>query len=283
MTEPPLPDVAGVEHRWETVNGFRMHYAEAGAGDPLVLVHGWPQHWWMWRDYFGRLSQRYRVIAPDLRGHGWSEKPRSSYRKRELADDLLALLDRLDLDTVRLVGHDWGAVTSVLLAAAHPERVQRLMVLSIPHPWQRRPDLRTAAVGTYQFALAGPWGRYAIRNGFMRRMLKMGRSLGSFSEDEIECYQAIQREDDAVAASVRMYRTFLARELVPWTRGGFVPERLHVPTLWLIGERDALARQADDGYLDHTDDMTLEFVPGANHFMPEELPQTVLDRMLEFL
>ena len=283
MTLPPLPQLSGVEHHDATVNGFRMHYAEAGSGDPLVLLHGWPQHWWMWRDLIGPLAKRFRVIVPDLRGHGWSEKPRSSYRKQEFADDVVALLDALGLDRVRLAGHDWGAITSLLVAAGHPERIERMVAMSVPHPWQRKPDPIAMAATTYQLVLSGPWGRFAIQNGFMRQMLKMGRSIGSFSAEEIQTYEAIQREPDAVAASVQVYRTFVTREMPEWLRGRFVPGRLTVPTLWLVGEHDVLARNSDDGYRGHADEMTLEKIPGANHFMPEEMPDRIVERMLAFL
>jgi pimeloyl-ACP methyl ester carboxylesterase len=283
MTLPPIPELPGVTHHRQDVGGFELHYAEAGSGEPLVLLHGWPQHWWMWRDLIGPLAERYRVIAPDLRGHGWSDKPRSSYRKSELAADVVALLDRLGLERVRLAGHDWGAITSLLVAATHPERVERLVSMSVPHPWQRRPDPVAALATSYQLVLAGPWGRFAIPHGFMRWMLKAGRSIGSFTPAEVEMYQAIQREPDAVAASVHMYRTFLRREIWPLVRGSLVPGRLTVPTLWLVGEHDILAKRSDDGYRAHTDDMTLELVPGANHFMPEELPAQTADRILQFL
>jgi pimeloyl-ACP methyl ester carboxylesterase len=283
MTLPPIPSVAGLEHRDATVNGIRLHYAEGGSGEPLILLHGWPQHWWMWRDLVGPLSQRFRLIVPDLRGHGWSDKPRSSYRKHELAGDIVALLDELGLDRVRLAGHDWGAITGLLIASGHPERVERFVAMSVPHPWQRRPDPIAMAATTYQLVLSGPWGKFAIQNGFMREMLKRGRSIGSFSDDELEMYEAIQREPDAVAASVQLYRTFVTREMLPWLRGSLVPDRVTVPTLWLVGEHDILARNSDEGYRDHADDMTLERVDGANHFMPEELPDQIAERMLAFL
>ena len=283
MTLPEVPRLPGVEHRRASVRGIGIHYAEAGAGEPLVLLHGFPQHWWMWRDLIGPLAERFRVIAPDLRGHGWSDKPRGSYRKAELAEDVVGLLDELGLDRVRLAGHDWGAFASLLVATSHPERIERMVVMSVPHPWQRRPDPVALLATSYQLVLAGPWGKFAIRNGFVRQMLKMGRSVGSFSAEEIEMYDAIQREDDAVAASVQMYRTFLTREMPSLVRGNFVAGRLTVPTLWLVGEHDVLARGADDGYEGHADDMTLERIPGANHFMPEEMPAAIAERMLAFL
>ena len=279
------PDLPGVEHRWETANGIRIHYAEAGEGEPVVLQHGWPQHWWMWRHLIGPLAERFRVIVPDLRGHGWSDKPRSSYRKTELLDDTLALADRLGIDRFRYVGHDWGAYVGMLAALREPERVERLVALSIPHPWQKRPpDPRVVANGVYQLVLAGPLGRIAVQQlNFGRVIFRRGRSAGSFSDEELAMYEDILREGDAAEATVRLYRSFLLHEFGPWANGDFKEMRLTVPTLWLVGDKDPLAKTADGGYRDHSDDMTLECIAGASHFLPEELPQTVRERVLAFL
>lgn len=87
-----------------------MHVALAGPDDgpPLLLVHGWPQHWWEWRHVIPALAERFRVIAPDLRGFGWSEVPAGGYEKEQLASDMLALLDTLGIERVSWIGHDWG-------------------------------------------------------------------------------------------------------------------------------------------------------------------------------
>jgi pimeloyl-ACP methyl ester carboxylesterase len=103
-----LPHVDGVEHRFLELPGLRVHVAEAGEGEPLVMLHGWPQHWYEWRHLIPSLAKRYRVICPDLRGLGWTDAPPSGYEKEELASDVLALLELLGLDRVKLVGHDWG-------------------------------------------------------------------------------------------------------------------------------------------------------------------------------
>src|SRR5215212_3618132 len=131
-----LPPVNGVRHRTVSVNGIDMHVAEAGDGPPLLLVHGWPQHWWCWRHLIPALSQRYRVLAPDLRGMGWSSAPEGPYDKQTFADDLLALLDAEGIERTRIIGHDWGGYASFLLALGHPERVERLVGLDIPPPWR---------------------------------------------------------------------------------------------------------------------------------------------------
>jgi pimeloyl-ACP methyl ester carboxylesterase len=130
-TTAGMPSVPGVTHRFVDANGVTLHVAEAGSGPPLLLLHGWPQHWWCWRLLIPRLAESYRVIAPDLRGFGWSGAPRGSYAKSTFAADVLALLDIEGLDRVRLVGHDWGGYTSFLLALEHPERVERMVALDI--------------------------------------------------------------------------------------------------------------------------------------------------------
>jgi pimeloyl-ACP methyl ester carboxylesterase len=283
-----MPQVAGVEHRYELVDGLRLHYAEAGPadGDVVLLQHGWPQHWWLWRDLIGPLSDRFRVIAPDLRGHGWSQKPAGDYRKDALMRDLLGLLDRLEIERVSWVGHDWGAYTGMLAALRHPERIERFVALSIPHPWQQsRSVLDIASSAWYQVVLSAPVvGKLVIgRLGFPRLVLKAARTKGSYTDEELETYMAVLREPDAVEASMRMYRHFLLHELVPAVMGGFKEERLTVPTRWIVGEEDRVSGKADEGYRDHADDMTLEKLPGVGHFIPEEVPDLVRERVIEFV
>src|SRR4051812_26655087 len=125
MNDIPLPQVEGVSHHYATVDGVRLHYAEAGRGDPLVLLHGWPQHWWMWRDLIAPLAEHYRVICPDFRGLGWSDVPPSGYSLPRQTADFIGLFDELGLERVRLVGHDWGLVVSFWMCLHHPERLEQ--------------------------------------------------------------------------------------------------------------------------------------------------------------
>jgi pimeloyl-ACP methyl ester carboxylesterase len=284
---PPIPQLDGVRHEYARVRGVQLHYAEAGSpsAPPVVLQHGWPQHWWMWRDLIPPLAERYRVIVPDLRGHGWSEKPAGDYRKDELMRDMLALLDELGIERVRYAGHDWGAYVGLLASLRHPERIEQFVCLSFPHPWQvDRSIPRLVSSGWYQLVLAAPVvGKLAIgRLGMPRLMLQKGRAKGSYTDAEIETFTDVLREPDATEASMRMYRHFLMREMVPAVTSGFKEERLSVPTRWIVGERDPVAGFADQGYRDHADDMTLEKVPGVGHFLPEEAPDLLRERVLGF-
>src|SRR3954453_5828464 len=95
-----MPTVVGVTPRFVDVGDTRIHVAEAGDGPPLLLLHGWPQHWWCWRYPIPPLAQTHHVLAPDLRGWGWSAAPAGSYDKRTFADDMVALLDAEGLESV---------------------------------------------------------------------------------------------------------------------------------------------------------------------------------------
>ncbi|MFI5121970.1 MAG: alpha/beta fold hydrolase, partial [Vicinamibacteria bacterium] len=133
-----LPHVDGVTHRFVGANGIVFHVALAGSAndDPVLLLHGWPQHWYEWRHLIPQLADRHRVLALDLRGFGWSDAPRRGYLKEQMATDVLAVLDALGLDRVKLVGHDWGGWIGFLLCLRAPERVDRYLALGITHPWQ---------------------------------------------------------------------------------------------------------------------------------------------------
>lgn len=135
-----LPHVDGVSHRWVEARGLKFHVAEAGSGDDVVLcLHGWPQHWYEWRHLLPALSDRRRVLALDLRGFGWSDAPRGGYEKENLADDVLAVLDALGIQRVKLVGHDWGAgvAGSVSTVPQGTAPLDRYLALNILHACRR--------------------------------------------------------------------------------------------------------------------------------------------------
>jgi pimeloyl-ACP methyl ester carboxylesterase len=280
----PIPELPGVEHRFAEVRGVRIHYAEAGEGPPLVLQHGWPQHWWAWRELIGPLAETHRVICPDLRGLGWSEGSRSGYEKPELAKDLLALLDALELEQVGLIAHDWGAFVGFLVCLEHPERFSKFLALSIPHLWppEGPPDPRRLLRLWYQVVISAPvLGPLAIKGGFPRAILQKARVQGKFSDVELELYETTLRQPASVHASAQIYRTFLRGEVIPLARGAYRSQRLTVPTVLMVGDRDAIGKDMGEGFRDHADDMKLEWVPGIGHFLPEEDPGAVLARARE--
>jgi len=140
-----------------------MHIVEAGQPDAptVLLLHGFPQHWWEWRKVISPLAERYRVIAPDLRGAGWTDAPAHGYSVEEILADVLALLDQLGLRRIGLVAHDFSALVGFRLCFDHPERVAAFLCLG-PHPTcaSSRTCLQVSrSCGSSQLSPRPAWGR----------------------------------------------------------------------------------------------------------------------------
>ncbi|HEX2016993.1 MAG TPA: alpha/beta hydrolase [Solirubrobacteraceae bacterium] len=286
---PPLPEVTGVSHRFVIANGVRLHVAEAGSPEapPLLLVHGWPQHWWMWRLMIPDLARTHRLICPDLRGLGWSEQPAQGYEKETLAADMMAVLDELGIERASWLGHDWGAFCGLLAALRHPDRIERLMVLSVPHLWPSREERlnpRRMASFAYQLPLSAPvLGARLMRAGATRQVLRRGRAVGHYSEHELRSYDQILRTPNGARATVGYYRSFVTRELPAILTGRYSRSHLRPPTRLLIGTRDPIGAGAKlDGPIDNAPGLEVEWVPGAGHFLPEERPDLVAERAQRF-
>jgi pimeloyl-ACP methyl ester carboxylesterase len=268
------------------VDGVRLHVAEAGEGPPVVLLHGWPQHWWAWRHLIPRLAEDHRVLAPDLRGWGWSDAPPGDYAKATFASDLLGLLDAEGIDRARLVGHDWGGYAAFLLALGRPDRVERLVALDVPPPWGAPPRPRHLALpllASYQVALATPWlGPRLMTSGprFVRTIIRGGSGPRiEWTDPELDVYADVLREPARARASAACYRTFLTREVPASVSGGPGPDDLRVPSLLAMGEASALRRVIDPR---PAANLRVESIPGAGHFLPEEAPHEVLELVSEF-
>lgn len=133
-----------IEFSFIEVNGVKLHMAEKGKGPVVLLLHGWPEFWYSWREAFRILPDGFRIIAPDLRGYNKSEKPRklSDYALAKLVDDVLGIIDYTAEQKVHLVGHDWGGVIAWQVAIQHPERLKDLVILNCPHPEAFRQALK---------------------------------------------------------------------------------------------------------------------------------------------
>ena len=284
------PELPGVSHRYVDAGGLRVHVAEAGDPDapPVVLLHGWPQHWWMWRKVIPLLAPEHRVICPDLRGHGWTDAPDWGYDKEQFATDLLATLDALELDRVCLAGHDWGGWTGFLACLRAPERFERFLALSIPHLWQR-PDPRGILYLWrlyYQVLIGAPgFGEWLMTTqpGFLHRGIRNdGPDPSAWTEADLRLYSDRLREPDRAHASSLVYRTFLTRELPALAAGRYRDKRLTVPGQLVVGEDDPVVRPSSLRGLDeHADDFSVEFADGCGHFVPEQRPQLVAELALD--
>jgi pimeloyl-ACP methyl ester carboxylesterase len=269
------PELPGVTHEYLNAGGLRMHVALAGAQDapPLLLVHGWPQNWWSWRHVIPALAERFRVIAPDLRGFGWSEAPSDGYDKQQLAGDLLALLDALELERVTWIGHDWGAFSGFLAALSAPERIEQMLALCIPHPWVK-PNIGLLAVMlSYQGPISVPFLGEHLADPMVRRILQFGRFGEPLDAADVDIFA----EHIPPAVTVAMYRTFLTRELLPMARGRYAHDQLQVPTTVILGKADAVSRGVPAGAVDGQPNLRVELLERVAHWVPEQRPQAVID------
>jgi pimeloyl-ACP methyl ester carboxylesterase len=282
-----LPHVDGMTHRMLDVHGLRMHVAEAGSGPPVLLLHGWPQHWYAWRRVAPLLAGEHRVICPDLRGFGWSDAPSGAYDKATLGRDIIGLLDVLELDRVELIAHDWGAWIGFILCLEHPERFAHYLALNIYTPWPEPPSVGAIPVLArlwYQVALATPLlGETLIRRtGFVGKLITAGAVHRAWSEEDLRVFTAPLRRRERADASVHLYRTFLLRELPRFLGGEFRGRRLTVPTLLLHGTRDlAIDHRALGQWESHAEEMHVELREDSGHFIAEELPELVAARAKE--
>jgi pimeloyl-ACP methyl ester carboxylesterase len=275
-----IPDVAGVAHEFVDAGGLRTHVALAGEGPPVLLMHGWPQHWYLWREVIPRLAPHARVIAPDFRGFGWSDGPPSGYEMDQLKRDMLALLDELGVQELSIAGHDWGGFVGCLLALEHPERVKSFLALNVIPPWPARDRrvLRDAWRLIYMPLLACP--------GLGRRLGRAAAARGlrdsGLPDGDVEAFVSRFRGERG-RVTERVYGSFL-RSLPGFVRGRYSASDLRVPSRLVFGTRDPVltARAAEDAAA-QTELLVLELVPDAGHFVVDEKPELVADRLLALI
>ena len=274
---PPCP---GVEHAFVDTGALRVHVAQAGDPDapPVILLHGWPQHWWCWRGVIPRLAERHRVHAIDLRGHGWTQITPGGYEKEQFASDLLATMDALGIERAALAGHDWGGWTAQLAGLRAPQRFSTIALLNISGLWSEpRDTLPDAWRLLYQPVLALPVLGPAIQRS---AALPRARARQGVPPDAAAVFAARLREPGRAEAGSKVYRSFVVREMPGLLRGRYDHERLRVPVRMLYGEDDSVIRPGMlKGLAAHADDFALERVPDTGHFIADQRPELVAERL----
>lgn len=284
-----MPQFPGVRHRFVGAGDLKMHVAVAGQGEPVILLHGWPEHWYAWRAVIPPLAERYQVLAPDLRGFGWTDIAWKGFDKENMAGDILRLMDALEIERARIVGHDWGGWIGFLLALGHPERVSQLAVLGVASPWARPTpgNLLAARRLSHMVTLAAPYAAQRLLQhhpGYIRRLIRRwAHDRSRFDKEDFRIYSRDLRSPTRARASALLYRTFVLRELLPVMAGRYRRLRLGTPTLILHGKRDgAVAPRLVAGGERQADDLRVELLPDVGHFPHEERPEAVAEKLIDF-
>lgn len=283
-----------IQHRYADVGDVRLHYVESGPEDgPLVvLLHGFPEFWYSWRHQIPALAAAgYRVVAPDMRGYNQSDKPTgvAAYHTGLLTRDVARLITACGASRASVIGHDWGAVVAWLFAMRHPEMVERLAILNVPHPAVLRAGLanpRQLLRSWYVFFFQLPWlPEWSLGAGRFRAVRRVFRTdpvrAGAFSAADIERYVEALAQPGALTASVNYYRALLRFHPLGFTR------ELHVidaPVLVIWGEQDrALGRELAEPPRRWVPNLRIERLPDASHWVQVDRPERVNQLLLSFL
>lgn len=277
------------EHHYAYLRDVRMHYVTAGQGEPVVLIHGWPQTWYAWRRLMPLLSDQYRLIAPDLRGLGDSSRPIGGYDKKTVAEDIWQLMhDHLGHGRFRAVGHDWGSPVAFRLAADHANAVTHLALLEIGVLGDQPESAFGSVVPTWWhlfFQVADlpealTFGRERL---LVEYMLNLGAdSPTAFSENDLSEYARTYSQPGAMRAGFDFYRT--ANRDTADNRAIFASGfKLPMPALGLggggpRGRGDAVVESLRRVAID-TDGGV---IPDCGHWMAEEKPRELADRLRAF-
>ena len=279
-----------MEHGTARVNEIRLHYVVDGTGPPVVLLHGWPQTWYQWRKIIPPLAERYTVIAPDLRGYGDSQKPRSGYDKRTMASDVHELVRQLGHDSIRLVGHDRGARVAHRYALDFPTEVERLALLDIipTRVAFERTSKETATSSWHWFFHLVPDLPELLVGANVEAYLRYfyrewAYQTTTFSAEDIATYVHAFSQPGALRAGFEDYRAGATTDLEDDQADASRQIEAPFLVLWGAEGRVGTHSQPLEIWREFGRDVRGEAIPECGHFVPEEQPAIVADKLLEFL
>ncbi len=283
-----------LRHEKIKTNGITLNVALDGPSDgPLVLLlHGFPELWYGWRKQIPVLSAKgFLVAAPDQRGYNDSDRPKHvrDYVLDELAKDALGIMDVLGKKSAVVIGHDWGAAVAWWLAIKHPARVERLVVMDVPHPLVMRkflftdPEQMKKSWYMFFFQLPKIPEMVLSRNDFeqMEREVVASAKPGAFTPEDMAIYKAAWRKPGAMTAMLNWYRSIRSQLL---QQPGKDEVRIKMPALVIWGKEDHLLSTemaaASVGFCDHG---RLAVIENATHWVHHEEPERVNALILEHL
>lgn len=291
-----------LEYRYAALaNGITLHYAVAGAGPCILFAHGFPEFWYEWKDLLADFGRDHLAVAPDLRGYNLSSKPADvkAYRAKLLVEDLRLLLDHLGEQRCVMVAHDWGGAVAWSFAAAHPERLEKLVIINAPHPVIFARELRSnpaqQQASAYMNLFRSDQAERVLSEDNYARLRRTtldawAANGGAATQEDRRAYLQAWSQPGALTGGLNYYRASPLHPPEPGEALGpglnLAPEvfRVRVPTLVIWGERDqALLPGNLTGLEAHVEQLRVVRIPEGSHWVVHEQPARIAGLIREFL
>ena len=293
----PAAASASPMSRYVRANGLDFHYLEQGCGEPILLLHGFPDHAATWRPLAERLAPEFRLIAPDLRGYGFTSRPLEieCYRLEHLIDDVAAVIDALDLPMMHLCGHDWGGVLAFAFAEKHPHKAASLTVFNAPPPavlqsmiWNdSRQRLASQYITMLRSAEADALFNEANVDALIERFLGQPYRQGVLSDADIEAYRGAWTRKGVWQAMLAWYRAapFDVPDLDAEFGNDFLNQfHIECPVQIIWGDQDAVFVPAmADVIANACPEAILTRLPAAGHVPHRDAPERCAALITAFL
>ncbi len=268
-------------------NGIKLHTIVIGSGEPLILLHGFPEFWYCWKSVIPGLKEKFKLIIPDMRGYNLSDKPNDvkKYKMEYLIGDIKGLIEELNLKRVYLAGHDWGGVVAWAFAEkSYPELLKKLIILNAPHPkiFQKslRTDKKQQEASSYIFEFLKPQAEKKLYEDDYRRLKKVVfedmYSKTNFTEFDKDKYIEAWSQPGAILGGVNYYRANTSFDELTGI--------IEVPTLVIWGMKDvALLPQQLEGLSDYVKNLKIVRSENSSHWITHDDPDLIISSIKEFI
>lgn len=274
-----------IEENFVDVNGIKLHIISIGSGQPLILLHGFPDFWYGWKSVIPKLKDKFRLIIPDMRGYNLSDKPKGiqKYRIDYLIEDIRVIIEKLSLGNVYLAGHDWGGVVAWVFAEKYPNLLKKLAILNAPHPKifqeKLRNDKKQQEASFYIFKFLKPdgekwlfeedykWLKWAVFEGMVNKK--------DFSELDKQKYLEAWTQENAILSGVNYYRANISFDQFTGI--------IKIPTMVIHGMKDvAVLPGVLEGLSKYVSDLKVVRAENSSHWVIHDEPDLIVKNFIEF-
>lgn len=269
-----------VKHGYADSNGVKIHYATMGSGPLVVMIHGFPDFWYTWRDQMEGLADKFQVVAIDQRGYNLSDKPKGveNYDVRLLVGDVIAVIKSFGQEKAIIVGHDWGGLVSWQLALNAPQYVDRLIICNLPHPRGLSRELAHNPKQQANSAYARNFQKEDAASKVTAEQLSFWVKDPAAKAKYIEAFKRSDFE-----AMLNYYKRNYPREPYTEDTSPVVKTKMSVLMIHGLGDTALLAGALNDTWEWMGQDLTLVTVPGASHFVQQDASELVTKTMRAWL